>query len=72
MHKECAVRFEVYTAVTMKDLILGYKNPVYTSQETHYVSITEPHQLMPCKISGFHSGDYKERRLLECDAMWLL
>jgi hypothetical protein len=28
----------------------GYKNPVRTSQETHYFSPTEPSQLMPCKI----------------------
>jgi hypothetical protein len=25
-----------------------------------------------CKISGFHSGDYEECRLLRCGAMWLL
>jgi hypothetical protein len=30
--------------------LLGYRNPVRTSQETHYVSATEPSQLMPCKI----------------------
>jgi hypothetical protein len=30
--------------------LLGHKNPVRTSQETHYVSITEPSQLMVCKI----------------------
>jgi hypothetical protein len=30
--------------------VLGYKNPVRTSQETHYVSITELSQLMLCKI----------------------
>jgi hypothetical protein len=28
----------------------GYKNPVRTSQETHYVSTTESIQLMLCKI----------------------
>jgi hypothetical protein len=44
--------------------LLGYKNPVRTSQETHYVSITEPSQLMLCKISSFHCGDYEECRLL--------
>jgi hypothetical protein len=37
------VRFEVCTAV-------GYKNPVRTSYETHYVSATESSQLMLCKI----------------------
>jgi hypothetical protein len=30
--------------------LLGYKNPVHTSQETHYVSATEPSWLMLCKI----------------------
>jgi hypothetical protein len=30
--------------------LLGYKNPVRTSQETHYVSATETSQLMLCKI----------------------
>jgi hypothetical protein len=44
--------------------LLGYKNPVRTSQETHYVSVTKPSQLMLCKILGFHGGDYEECRLL--------
>jgi hypothetical protein len=30
--------------------LLGYKNPVRTSQETHYFSTTESSQLMLCKI----------------------
>jgi hypothetical protein len=30
--------------------LLGYKNPVRTSKETHHVSATEPCQLMLCKI----------------------
>jgi hypothetical protein len=42
----------------------GYKNPVRTSQETHYVSATEPGRLRPCKIWGFHGGDYDECHLL--------
>jgi hypothetical protein len=44
--------------------LLGYKNPVRTSQETHYVSATEPSRLMLCKIWGFHGRDYEECRLL--------
>jgi hypothetical protein len=44
--------------------LLGYKNPVFTSQETHYVSATDPSQLILCKIWGFLGGDYEERRLL--------
>jgi hypothetical protein len=43
---------------------LGYKKPVCTSQETHYVSATEASQLMLCKIWGFHGSDYEEWRLL--------
>jgi hypothetical protein len=30
--------------------LLGYKTPVRTSQDTHYVSTTETSQLMLCKI----------------------
>jgi hypothetical protein len=44
--------------------LLGYKNPVRTSQETHYVSATEPSQLMLCKNWGFHGGVYEECLLL--------
>jgi hypothetical protein len=44
--------------------LLGYKNPVRTSQETRYVSATEPSRLMLCKILGFHGSDYEECRLL--------
>jgi hypothetical protein len=43
--------------------LLGYKNPVCTSQETHYLSATEFSRLMLCKIWSFHSGDYEECRL---------
>jgi hypothetical protein len=31
---QCYVRFEVFTAVTEKCRLLGYKSPVRTSQET--------------------------------------
>jgi hypothetical protein len=41
-----------------------YKNPVLTPQEAHYVSATEPSQLMLCKIWDFHCGDYEECHLL--------
>jgi hypothetical protein len=44
--------------------LLGYKNPVPTSQETHYFSAIESTQLMLCKIWNFHGGDYEECRLL--------
>jgi hypothetical protein len=39
---------------------MGYKTPVPTSQETHYVSATEPSRLMLCKFCGFNCGDYEE------------
>jgi hypothetical protein len=44
--------------------LLGFKILVRTSQETHYVSITQHSRLMPCKVSGFHGGDCEECRLL--------
>jgi hypothetical protein len=46
--------------------LLGYKYPVHTSQEKHYVSATEPSRLMLCKIWGFYGGDYEEYCLLGC------
>jgi hypothetical protein len=44
--------------------LLGYRNPGRTSQETHYISVTEPIWLMLCKVWGFHGTDYEECRLL--------
>jgi hypothetical protein len=52
--------------------LLGYKIQVPTSQETHYISVTEPSQLMLCKIWSFHGSDYEECRLLTSYAAWLL
>jgi hypothetical protein len=46
--------------------LLGYKNPVRTSQETHYVSATETSQLILCKMRRIHGNDYEECRLLGC------
>jgi hypothetical protein len=51
--------------------LLGYKNSVRTSQETHYVFATGPSRLMLCRIWGFHGGNYEECRLLGCYALWL-
>jgi hypothetical protein len=45
--------------------LLGYKNPVRTSQETPYVSATERARLMLCKIWVYHGGDCEECCLLE-------
>jgi hypothetical protein len=44
--------------------LLGYKNPVCTSQGTHYVSVRESSLLMLCEMWGFHGCDYEECRLL--------
>jgi hypothetical protein len=44
--------------------LLGYKYPVRTSQETHYVSVTETSWLMLCKIWGFHGSWLWTCRLL--------
>jgi hypothetical protein len=44
--------------------LLGYKDPVRTSQETYYVSATDSSRLILRKIWGFHGGDYEEFRLL--------
>jgi hypothetical protein len=52
--------------------LLGYKNPVCPSQETHYVSATEPSRLMLCKIWGFQGGNYEECLLLWRYVLWLL
>jgi hypothetical protein len=52
--------------------LLGYKNPLRTSQETHYLSATETSRLLLCKTWDFHCDDYEERRLLGYVAVWLL
>jgi hypothetical protein len=42
------------------------------------LTVQKPHEtfllqrLMSSKILGFHGGDYKDCRLLGCDAVWLL
>jgi hypothetical protein len=51
---------------------LGYKSPVYTSEETHYVCATEIGRWMLCKIWSFHGSDYDDCRLLGCYATRLL
>jgi hypothetical protein len=45
-YKICGFRIVDYEEC----LLLGYKNPVRTSQETHYVSTKEPSQLILYKI----------------------
>jgi hypothetical protein len=49
--KERDMGFEVFHGGDYEECrLLGYKNPVRTSQETHYFSATESSQLMLCKI----------------------
>jgi hypothetical protein len=48
----------------MKNAVFWDIKTVRTSQETHYVSATEPSRLMLCKIRGVHGGNYEECRLL--------
>jgi hypothetical protein len=43
---------------------LRYKHRVCTTQETQYVSATEPSRLMIYKIWGFHGSDYEQCRPL--------
>jgi hypothetical protein len=44
-------RFEFFCGGDYEEYrLLGYKNRVRTSQETHYVSATELSKLMLCKI----------------------
>jgi hypothetical protein len=40
--------------------LLRYRNPVSTTQETHYISATELSRSMLCKIRGFYGGDYEK------------
>jgi hypothetical protein len=45
------VRFELFHGSDYEECrLLGYKNRVRTSQETHYISTTESSQLMLCNI----------------------
>jgi hypothetical protein len=51
--------------------LLEYKTPVRTSQETHYISVTESSQLMLCKVWGIYCG-MKNGIFLDVNAVWLL
>jgi hypothetical protein len=44
--------------------LVRYKTPVRTSQQTHYVYLTELSQIMLWNMWGYHGGDYEECRLL--------
>jgi hypothetical protein len=43
---------------------LECNNPVRSSQETHYVSVTKTRRLILCKFWGLQGGIYEECRLL--------
>jgi hypothetical protein len=58
------VRFEVFTAVTMKNAVFWDVKTQFVPHRKHYYSATEPSRLMLRKIWGFQGGDYKECRLL--------
>jgi hypothetical protein len=58
------VKFEVYTAVTMKNVVFWDINTQSVPHRKHYTSATEPSRLMLWKILLFHGGDYEECRLL--------
>jgi hypothetical protein len=66
-----SVRFEVFTAVTMKNVVCWDIKPQFVLHRRH-ISATEPGQLMPCKIFYFHGSDYEECCLLGCYVKWLL
>jgi hypothetical protein len=44
------VRYQVSMAGTMKNVVVWDKNPVRTSEKTHFNSATESSQLMLCEI----------------------
>jgi hypothetical protein len=43
------VRFEVFTAVTMKNAVFWDIKPQFVLHRRNYVSVTEPSQLILCK-----------------------
>jgi hypothetical protein len=51
--------------------LLGYINPVRTSQETHYESPTEPSKFMLWKVLRFHCGDYEEYFLWDTKSLFV-
>jgi hypothetical protein len=70
--KSISVRYEVFTAVTMKNAVFWDIKTQFVPHRRHYFSATESSQLMLCTIWGFHGTDYKECCLLGCYAAWLL
>jgi hypothetical protein len=52
--------------------LLGYKTPVRTSQETQYVSVREPSQLMLCKFEVFTAVTMKNVVLWDIEPHFVL
>jgi hypothetical protein len=55
----------------MKNAVFWAIEIQFVPHRKHYISATEPSQLMLCKILGFHSGDYEECTLPEYYVVWL-
>jgi hypothetical protein len=52
-------RFEVFTAVTMRNAVFwDIENPVRTSEEPRHASATKHDMLILCKIWGSHGSDH--------------
>jgi hypothetical protein len=62
---EKCVRFEVFTAVTMKNAVFWNIKTQFVPHRKQYIPATDPSRIILCKICGFHGGDYEECRLLE-------
>jgi hypothetical protein len=61
---KCYVRSDVFTAVTMKNVIFWDMKTQIVPHRWHITSSLHPSRLMLWKIWGFHGGDYEECRLL--------
>jgi hypothetical protein len=64
MNGENIVRFEVSTAVTMKNVVFWDIKTQFVPHRRYINSPLESSRLKLCKICGFHGGDYEECRLL--------
>jgi hypothetical protein len=58
------LRFEVITAVTMKNAVFWHIEPQFIPHRKQYFSATEPSLLGLWNIGGFHGGNYEDCRLL--------
>jgi hypothetical protein len=69
---ETDVRFEVFTTVTMKNVVFWDIKTQFVPHRKHDISATESSRLILCKIEGFNGGNYEECLLLGCYAVRLL